>query len=156
MGDVIYYQNEKRLELIRTKKNFEFISKPVEHDDYLFCIQPFEWECKGDLIKINTNTGVIEKSLIIDSKDLSIKNVYIHSKKIYLVIGYLWGTVNQGGDLFKCDMELENLSLLKKFDENIQVTEILGNEGDYLNLRGIRYIDENFNEHEEIFIKYDL
>lgn len=152
MGHINYRYNKDTKDILFENSNtvFDFCSEPIEQGDFLYFIRPFEWELKGDLIKYNLVSDSIEKELIYDKKEYTIKDILIVHNNIYLIIGYVWGTINTGGNLFKCDLDLCNLELVKEFDEKIQIDTLSLDLKENLVLRGIKYIDDNFNVSESI------
>lgn len=156
------YDKNTRLLLINysesssKKKQFELSSEPIKINNDIYFIHPFEWECKGDLIKINLTTGEIDKKLSVDSKDYTIKDIQIVEKTVFLLIGFMWGTVAKGGDLYKCSLNLKNLELVHKFDDKTQITNIISKSNKDLLLDGIEYIDDEFNEYKNITIKIEI
>ncbi|PEJ68720.1 hypothetical protein CN888_27245 [Bacillus wiedmannii] len=151
-----YDNNNKKLNFVNISKSLELCSEPIQIENHIFFIHPFEWECKGDLIKFNLCSGEIEKKLAYDDKDYTIKDILVVGKDIFLLIGYLWGTVSIGGNLFKCDLNLNKLELLKEFDDKIQINRLTLDSENKLILNGIKYINDDYNEHDEIKLIYNF
>ena len=151
-----YDEQEKKLEIKRnvfnfSKEEFTLVSRPIEYKGMLYFIHPFEWECKGEIIKYNLDKKIIEKKLDIEEENMTIKDIFLsQDNQIYLLIGFLSGTVSIGGNLYKCDLELNNLKLIREFDENIQVTQIIKETDKGLKLKGLEYVDLDFIDSEEI------
>lgn len=151
-----YDKDTKEIIFVNSNKILDICSEPIKHGDFLYFIRPFEWELKGDLIKYNLIKGCIEKELIYYEKEYTIKDILIVDETIYLIIGYVWGTVITGGNLYKCDLDLCNLELLQEFDEKIQIDTLILNSKENLIMKGNKYFDDDYNITEPIELTFKI
>lgn len=156
----ISYQKENHnltLEINESKHLLESSSEPElsPNKEYAALITPFEWECQGEIRLINLDSGLSKRIELNLDADLTPK--YINWKDIntlFILIGSNWGTVEVGGHLYSYNIEQGKLTLLKKFNDTIQIQEIQKENDNLLILRGKKYIDDNFNESEAYSTHY--
>lgn len=151
-----YNESTKTITLVSLETNLEFCSKPIIQEEYIYFIHPYEWECKGDLIKMRLSDGTIVKKLSVDSPNETFKHIFLNKDNIYSIIGEVYGTVSKGGNLYICDKELENLKLLKEFNNEIQITRIADVDANEIILEGIRYETQDYNEFSDIKLKVNI
>lgn len=146
--NIQYDLKTKNLTMNQLNKVFELSSPPIKNNNYIYILQPFEPELKASFKKINYLTGVIEYEFTPLEHDKNIKNFLIkEDNEVFLIIGFRWGTVNTGGDLFKLNLVTNELTLLKSFEEKIQITNIeFEQEKNQIAVTGIQYISDDFLE----------
>ncbi|WKA60328.1 DUF4652 domain-containing protein [Planococcus shenhongbingii] len=158
----ISYQKENHnltLEISELKYVLESSSEPElsPNKDYVAIITPFEWECQGEIRLINLKTGSSKRTELNLNANLTPKHViWKNANTLFVLIGSNWGTVDIGGHLYSYNIDYNELTLLKKFDDTIQIQEIQKENDNLLILRGIKYIDDNFNESEPYSTHYTL
>ncbi|WP_342489182.1 DUF4652 domain-containing protein [Cytobacillus sp. FSL W7-1323] len=131
----------------------DFPSKPEFSSDgkKAIYISPLEWECPGSLYLYNLENGYITE-IVGPDKDQNIPKYakWINENIIALIIGFGWGTVNVGGNVYTYDVNNSTLQKVTNYSSEIQITELSILE-DHLKLKGIKYIDDNFSK----FIQYE-
>lgn len=140
-GNIIFSNNE----------TIEFCSKPLEYKNFIYFISPFEWEMKGNLIKYDLNEGAIIGELGPSQSDYTFKNFLMKNDYIYMIIGYMWGTVNEGGNIYRCDMDFQNFELVKEFNDKVQVVSLESKGENVITLKGYRYTSDDYLEREEYY-----
>jgi hypothetical protein len=112
-------------------------------------ISPLEWECPGSLYLYNLETGYITE-LVAPDDELNIPKYakWIDNTNIALIIGYGWGTISVGGNLFTYNLDNNQLRQITHHSGEIQITKIEIAENS-LNLKGIEFTDENYIEFKE-------
>lgn len=156
------YDNENHTLTVKNndyKYEFESTSEPLlsSNREYMAFISPYEWECKGTVHLMKVVSGEIEKISFNLKDDLTPKFLlWNNNDTLLLLIGPLWGTVSVGGDLYSYNLNDKKLNLLKKFDKKIQIKEIHALNENSLSLNGIKYIDDIFNEYDDINIIYKI
>lgn len=110
-------------------------------------ISPLEWECLGSLYLFDLITGEQKELIEPDEKSYIPKEaIWLNDKQLAVIIGYGYGTVAIGGNIFVYDIESKELRSITKFEGmKKQVTEIQL-KGDLLTYKGIEYIDEAMSE----------
>lgn len=119
-------------------------------------ISPLEWECPGSLYLFNLETGYITE-LVAPDKDLYIPKYakWVDNATIAVIIGFGWGTVSVGGNLFTYNIDKNHLKQITHYSGHVQITKI-DMEDKLLYLQGIEYTDENFNEFKEFKEKVQM
>ncbi|WP_066385467.1 DUF4652 domain-containing protein [Neobacillus mesonae] len=129
-----------------------FPSKPEFSPDKnkAIYISPLEWECPGSLYLYNLENGYITE-LVSPDKNQNIPKyaIWLDNSTIVLIYGFGWGTVSMGGNVYTINIEERELKQITNYSGEIQITKLELNS-DFVELIGIRYIDENFNE----FVEY--
>lgn len=136
----------------------DFPSKPYKSPNgkYVSYISPFEWECLGSLYLIDLETG--EKStLIAPDKNSNIPKAiaWLDDYNLAVIIGFGYGTVAIGGNIFILSLTDNRLSKLTNYKMNVQVTNIK-KDGPFLKFKGIKYTDEIYNKYEEFYNQFTI
>lgn len=151
----IYYETENSERKILTRKS---PSKPIISPDRKLAayISPTEWEEKGIVYLVdlkNTQKKELYKS---KNDDLIPKDiVWINNETIGLILGYRYGTVAVGGNVFIINIMTNELTQLTNFSNDIQITDITVKDK-RLNISGIKYKDNKFVDTEDYISKINL
>lgn len=136
----------------------EFPSKPVfsPNNQMAIYINPLEWECLGSLYLYNLQNGYIEE-IISPDEDQNIPKyaIWIDNNNIAVIIGYGFGTVQVGGNVFIYHIPSAKLKKITSYPPEIQITK-LTIKGEIMSLNGIKYIDEALNEFREYYDEIPL
>ncbi|MBT2605634.1 DUF4652 domain-containing protein [Bacillus sp. ISL-53] len=126
----------------------EMASKLKINNNKIMFIKPYEFELQGEVYMGDLNDlNNIRKLTIPIGSDESIKDIaWLDNDRILLIIGYNWGTVAIGGNLYKYDLHSEKLELISKFSKKIQLDTIQGISQRKILLKGIKYTDDNMND----------
>ena len=109
-------------------------------------ISPLEWECIGDTYVVDLQDGKVSKLPFEQSEDLTPKFAqWLNEKDFLLIIGYAFGTVSIGGNIYLVDSNNFQLKLVDQFPEEVQVTSIDILKNNDVLYTGIQYIDDIFN-----------
>ncbi|HOJ12649.1 MAG TPA: DUF4652 domain-containing protein [Clostridiales bacterium] len=166
-GKILYKKNYGNTEIIIENEKKETVlndnspSYPIVQQDRknIAYISPLEWEQIGQIYvydpEKNTNNAVLGKDDI--PKQYTPKKVYwLNEKYLLAVIGFAYGTVDVGGDVYVIDIDTGNYDIYLKADENQQINDI------YTVADKIVFLTVEFNEQEkkyiygdEIIIKHD-
>lgn len=127
----------------------DFPSKPILSPDNkkAIYISPLEWECLGSLYLYILETGYITE-LISPDKEQNIPKYadWIDDDNIVVIIGYGMGTIEVGGNVFIYNITKRKLKQITEYPPEVQIYQInINNE--FMELIGIKYTDENFNEY---------
>lgn len=110
-------------------------SKPVisPRGDRLAFIEPYLWETIGDVFLYDGERE--EKELLLSRENLpaqtSPKDLYwLDSHHLLMIIGYAYGTVSVGGDLYLLHIEDRELSLIyeTELEEEVKEVKVQGEE----------------------------
>jgi hypothetical protein len=113
-------------------------------------ISPLEWECPGSLYLFNLINGNISELVTPDdNQNIPKYAIWLDNKTIAFIFGFGMGTVSVGGNVFIFNIEDHIVKQLTNYSGEIQITK-LSLEADYLILKGIKYIDDNYSQ----FIKF--
>lgn len=109
-------------------------------------IAPYGWELIGKVYLLNLNN--LKKEVIYEPKDNNITPkdlTWIDNRRIAMILGYPYGTISVGGNIYIYDINTKTMKLFHEFSDFIQITNI-----EYLNnqllLKGKKYIDNNYLE----------
>lgn len=109
-------------------------------------IAPLEWEALGSLYVYDLLLAENKRIIAPDNKDhIPKKVIWLDNRNLAVIIGYGFGTVSIGGNIFVYDLIDEQIKPLTKYDNHIQVTDMVLKEG-ILELEGIQYTDDALNE----------
>ncbi|MGG3821662.1 DUF4652 domain-containing protein [Geobacillus thermodenitrificans] len=136
----------------------EFPSEPVTSPDKTKAvyIAPLEWERLGSLYLYDLLTGENKELIKPDDKHhIPKKVIWLDNHNLAVIIGFGYGTVAIGGNVFVYNLDTEQKKPLTEYDQRTQVTNIVFKDG-VLELEGIRYIDDTFNEFERFEEKIKL
>jgi hypothetical protein len=128
-----------------------FPSKPKYSPDKnkAIYISPLEWECPGSLYLYNLRDGYITELVSPDeNQNIPKYAIWLDDKTVALIIGFGWGTVSVGGNIYTINIDERELKQITNYPSEIQITK-LELHSDLIELTGIRYIDENFSEFEK-------
>ncbi|QUW23372.1 DUF4652 domain-containing protein [Sporosarcina sp. Marseille-Q4063] len=120
-------------------------------------ISPLEWESLGSLYLIDLDT-LESEALIIPKDDTSVPKevIWIDNENLAIIMGFGSGTISIGGNVFIYNISTDELNQLTHHDSKIQITNIKLKEPTTLQLKGIKYTDENFMYFEEYFEKVSI
>lgn len=96
--------------------------------------------------------------MIYESQDHDItpkRLTWFNDHEIILLLGYPYGTIAIGGDIYKLDIKSRELNMLYEFPDTIQITS-LNYENNQLLLEGEEYIDENYLETQKYYKKIKI
>ena len=62
-----------------------------------------------------------------------------------MLIGYAYGTVSVGGNIYRVNLETKEKTPLTQYEGDVQITDFKIENG-ILKYSGIKYTDDNFNE----------
>lgn len=133
-------------------------SEPVISPDNNFAvyISPFEWEEIGSIYLLDLENISKEKIYEPKSNNLNPKYLtWINNEKLAVVLGYAYGTIAAGGNVFSLDISTRELTQLTHFPNEIQINSI-SMENNTLNLSGIKYTDSEFINNEVYYSKINL
>lgn len=128
----------------------QYPSEPVkspngQHAAYL---APFEWEEISDLYIVDLKEGS-QKKLIEGNSESKPKNViWENDEHVLVILGYPYGTVSIGGNIYRVNIETGNQEQLTDYEDETQITDFHIEDGT-LHYSGIKYTDDEMNEHEE-------
>lgn len=128
----------------------QYPSEPVkspngQHAAYL---APFEWEEISDLYIVDLKEGS-QKKLIEGNSESKPKNViWENDEHVLVILGYPYGTVSIGGNIYRVNIETGNQEQLTDYEDDTQITDFHIEDGT-LHYSGIKYTDNEMNEHEE-------
>lgn len=155
----LIYDNEKKAVYVELKdSNLELIddnnpSKPVISPDGKFAvyISPYEWEEKGNLYLLNL-INYSKKKIYEPTDDTLVPKAvtWINNNKLALILGYAYGTIAVGGNVYTYDLDTKKLKQITDFESNIQFTNLEMSDN-VLELKGIKYTDSNFISKEDYF-----
>ncbi|WP_052144898.1 DUF4652 domain-containing protein [Halalkalibacter okhensis] len=110
-------------------------------------ISPFEWEERGSLYLVDLKNGD-QNVLVAPKRDYTPKNViWQDDSRVLVIIGYGYGTVLVGGNIFSVNIETKEKVQITQYDGHIQILD-LEIENGVLHYSGIKYKDEELNESE--------
>lgn len=145
----IYVINENQAKKI-LDDNFPSEPKISPNGKKAIFISPLEWECLGSLYLFDLTTGE-KKELIEPDENSNIPKeaIWLDDKRIAVIIGYGYGTVAIGGDIFIYNIESGDMYSVTQYEKfKKQVTE-LKVKGDTLVFKGIEYVDDIMNEFKQ-------
>lgn len=128
----------------------QYPSEPVkspngQHAAYL---APFEWEEISDLYIVDLKEGS-QKKLIEGNSESKPKNViWENDEHVLVILGYPYGTVSIGGNIYRVNIETGAQEQLTDYEDDTQITDFHIEDGT-LHYSGIKYTDNEMNEHEE-------
>ena len=128
----------------------QYPSEPVkspngQHAAYL---APFEWEEISDLYIVDLKEGS-QKKLIEGNSESKPKNViWENDEHVLVILGYPYGTVSIGGNIYRVNIETGTQEQLTDYEDDTQITDFHIEDGT-LHYSGIKYTDNEMNEHEE-------
>ena len=128
----------------------QYPSEPVKspNGQYAAYLAPFEWEELSDLYIVDLKAGS-QKMLIEGNSESKPKNViWENDEHVLVILGYPYGTVSIGGNIYRVNIETGNQEQLTEYDDATQITDFHIEDGT-LQYSGIKYTDEEMNEHEE-------
>lgn len=126
--------------------NNNYPSLPVVSPDKnkIAYISPAEWEDLGKVFIYNAVTGQNElamgRKIIPDQKTPKVL-AWLDNRYLLCIIGYAYGTITVGGDLYLLDTSSKKLSLIKKNDGPRQEIKDLK-----VDAKGVTIFIANFNE----------
>jgi len=165
---ILYYSEDKRswIDPLVIKKNNELESICLESTSpipaispdkkRIAYIHPYEWEEIGELYIYNIDKGIAE--IAITREDIADQNTvkvakWLDDRYILTIIGYAYGTVRVGGDLYIYDTKDDDLRLAMKAESIDKIkpegfVEIM--DFDIMN----DYITLKLAKHDEEFMEY--
>ncbi|MEV5038874.1 DUF4652 domain-containing protein [Peribacillus frigoritolerans] len=135
----------------------DFPSKPIFSPDKkkAIYISPLEWECQGSLYLYNLENGTIEEIIAPIKQDIPKYALWIDNENIAVIIGFSYGTVSVGGNVYRYNVTNKALYKLSDYPNEIQITKLTKSENE-LELTGIKYIDKNMEKFIEFNDKLSL
>jgi hypothetical protein len=132
--NVLYTKEEPSLTVINKDKEKELIcdnlpSVPVISPDKkrMVYITPFEFECIGEVYMYDADKN--ENKVIISSKDYesqhsAFKVYWLDDRYLLVIIGYAYGTVHVGGDLYIYDTLDDKFYLYIEAEDKKEVKDV--------------------------------
>ncbi|MSS44180.1 DUF4652 domain-containing protein [Anaerosalibacter bizertensis] len=153
INKIIYDGKEKHVYLVKPNgkrmllKN-DLSSKPIISPNKRLAafISPFCWECMSNVYVVDLYNGKISNVYNWEYSKTPKYIKWYSNESLLLIIGETYGTVSIGGDLYSLNIKSKKLEVVKKFPEYIQITSFKLNEN-IIEVYGIRYIDNIYNEH---------
>ncbi|GAF65572.1 hypothetical protein BTS2_2470 [Bacillus sp. TS-2] len=153
--DIRYNPHEFSIELIHPTGEIETLTKetatiPVKNLEATkaLYISPSDFETLGDVYLVDLISGE-QKVLAEATEDETPKKVIwdFDDEHIYMIKGFAHGTVSVGGNVFKVNIETEEIEELTNYESEIQIInmELMG---DTLYYYGIEYTDDQMMETE--------
>ena len=126
-------------------------SKPVKspNGEKAAYISPWGWEEFSDLVIVDLQDGSQNVLVSTVSENQPKDVIWEDNEHVLVIIGYQYGTVVWGGDIYRINVETHERELVAKFDEDTQITHLLRIEDDVLYYSGIQYTDDIQNEYKE-------
>ncbi|WP_255906701.1 DUF4652 domain-containing protein [Priestia aryabhattai] len=130
-----------------------FPSEPIISPDKTRAvyITPLEWETLGSLYLFDLLSG--ERILLIgpdESSNIPKGVKWIDDHTLAVIIGYGYGTITIGGNVFTCNIETREVIQVTNYDSSVQITGLnIDQNTKKAELEGIRYVDENLSEFEK-------
>ncbi|WP_243355865.1 DUF4652 domain-containing protein [Bacillus litorisediminis] len=128
-----------------------YSSKPEYSPDMkkALYISPLAWEQPGSLYLYNLENGEITELVsLVDNKNTPKYAIWINNEIIAVIIGFLWGTVAIGGNVYTYNINNHVLKQITHYPSEIQIT-LLNIKNESLELNGIKYLDETVNQFKE-------
>jgi hypothetical protein len=159
-GTNIYYGEHKSI-LINNSNGNEILSNDPKYGSWatlpelspnkknIAYVSPYEFETLGNVYVYDSESDTYGKVVEVDiEKQDSAKVVkWIDDDKLLIIIGFGYGTVSEGGDLYLYNRETEKLTLVKESEGNTEVIGIKINE-EIVELE-IAVFDENWINYEK-------
>ncbi|PFS55015.1 hypothetical protein COK41_26230 [Bacillus cereus] len=163
--ELLYNRTDNQIDLIynnSVKKSLtnSIASKPIKSPDGTRAVYmtPFEWEALTKLYMFNLQSG--ENVELIGPLDAYFNTVqdgtyvpkdviWINDNILAVIIGYAYGTVSEGGNIFIYNLDEKKLNKITSFESKKQATKLKYEENS-LKYEGIEYIDDIMNEFKEI------
>ncbi len=125
-------------------------SEPINspNGEYAVYLAPFEWEEISDLFLVNLKDGSQKKLVEGNSESKPKKVIWEDDKHVLVIIGYPYGTVSVGGNIYRVDIETGEKEALTKYIDDFHITDFQIEDGT-LHYSGIQYIDEGMNEYKD-------
>lgn len=144
-GSIYYEKSEGKKKFIEYSGSTKPIISP-NHKNIIY-ISPCEWETKSSLYLYNLVTQN-KKVLIEPSSDNNIPKdaIWISDNIIAIIIGYAYGTVETGGNIYLYNLEKEKYYIFKEYSDKIQINAFILFSDNTLSVSGIKYIDNQYNE----------
>jgi hypothetical protein len=137
----------------------DFPSRPEYSPDKkkAIYISPLEWECPGSLYLYNLENGYITELIPPNFKNQNIPKyaIWLNSETIATIIGFGDGTVSVGGNVYIYNINYSEIKQITNYPGEIQITKLTLKD-DILELTGIQYIDDNFNNFKDFKEKISL
>ncbi|RKD25164.1 hypothetical protein BEP19_04795 [Ammoniphilus oxalaticus] len=138
---------------------YSSVSKPEvsPNKEKAIFISPLEWEVPGSLYLMDLIIGEIKEIIPPDKENDEIPKyaIWINDRYVACIIGFGMGTVSIGGNVFLYDLENSTVKQITYYSSDIQITEIVKLE-DTLDLKGIKYVDDIYNEFKPFEDTLDL
>lgn len=138
----------------------DFPSEPLTSPDgtKVVYISPLEWETLGKLYMYDLLSE--EQSILLEADEKqNIPKVvkWINDHKLFVIIGYAYGTVAIGGNLFMYDLDTEELKQLTHYDMKTQIIDVnIDSSKERVLLQGIQYTDEEMAKFKKISVELEL
>lgn len=144
----IFYKNENGVGF-EVEKNSA--TEPIISPDKskIIYLSPYGWEIKSSLFLYDLKNNKKRNLISPNDKDyIPKKALWVSENLIVVIIGYAYGTIALGGNVYLYNLEEDSLKPITNYEESIRITEMFLTEGKKLHLKGIRYLDSQFMENE--------
>ncbi|MBB6447416.1 DUF4652 domain-containing protein [Bacillus benzoevorans] len=150
--DIKYNTEEKSVQLVKADGNTEVLaarsaSEPVKSPDRKKAayVSPIEWEEPGDVYIVNLEDGTQNVLVATEGEQTPKKVIWENNENVLVIIGYAYGTVATGGNIYRVNLETKEKTALTQYEGDVQITDLKIENG-ILKYSGIKYTDDNFNE----------
>ena len=137
----------------KEKMDFEFPSAPLISPDkkHTVFIDPLEWECLGSLFLFDNIIG--EFTTLLEPEESYIPKFvkWIDHETLGVIIGFGYGTVAIGGNLFTYNLTSKEKTQITTGDARIQITSFDILPDKKVKCKGIKYTDDILNQ----FIEFE-
>ena len=152
---VKYSADEQSVQLVKPDGTTEILaarsaSEPLESPDgkKAAYVSSIEWEELSDVYIVNLEDGTQNVLLASENEQKPKKVVWENDENVLVLVGYAYGTVSVGGNIYRVNLETKEKSALTNYEGDIQITDFKI-ENSVLKYSGIKYTDDNFNESVE-------
>ncbi|XMB66035.1 DUF4652 domain-containing protein [Mycoplasmatota bacterium zrk1] len=164
----VYYGGPKydKKIILKSEDGIEFlcegyIPRPIlnSNNEMIAYIDNISFEKIGNAFIFDNNTKkIINITNLSYSSNNTVKDIeWLDEDNLLLVIGYAYGTVTKGGNLYRFNLIDKELRLIdNNLEDSSEIIDILI-DGDKVVLRGIKWSDENYLQYDyfSIILKYD-
>nr|WP_295972106.1 DUF4652 domain-containing protein [uncultured Bacillus sp.] len=153
--DVSYNSEKQSVALVKGDGTTEVLaarsaSEPLKSPDSTKAayVSSIEWEEPGDVYIVNLKDGTQNVLVAAEGDQTPKKVIWKDDENILVIIGFAYGTVSTGGNIYQVNLETKEKTALTTYEDDVQITDFKIENG-VLKYSGIKYTDENFNEYVE-------
>ena len=108
-------------------------------------VSSIEWEELSDVYIVNLEDGTQDVLVASENEQKPKKVIWENDENALVLIGYAYGTVSVGGNIYRVNLETKETTPLTQYEGDVQITDFKIENG-ILKYSGIKYTDDNFNE----------